>query len=85
MHYTNACRVIAYEPCNTLGPTLQTPYELPSLVSRTEPVPPPNLLQSGYRPRSCDFTAHLCTGIIHEDYKLFVNPLSKTNQFCTYL
>ena len=25
--------------------------------------------------RSCDFTAHMCTGIIHEDYKLFVNPL----------
>ena len=34
--------------------------------------------------RSCDFTAHLCTGIIHENYKLFVNPLFKTNQFCTY-
>ena len=31
-------------------------------------------------PRSCDFTAHLCTGIIHESYKLFVNPLFKTNQ-----
>ena len=25
--------------------------------------------------RSCDFTAHMCTGIIHENYKLFVNPL----------
>ena len=31
------------------------------------------------------FTAHLCKGIIHENYKLFVNPLFKTNQFCTYL
>ena len=27
--------------------------------------------------RSCDFTAHMCTGIIHENYKLFVNPLFK--------
>ena len=35
--------------------------------------------------RSCDFTAHMCTGIIHENYKLFVNPLFKTNWFCTYL
>ena len=35
--------------------------------------------------RSCDFTAHMCTGIIHENYKLFVNPLFKTNLFCTYL
>ena len=25
--------------------------------------------------RSCDFKAHLCKGIIHENYKLFVNPL----------
>ena len=35
--------------------------------------------------RSCDFTAHMCTGIIHENYKLFVNPLFKTNWLCTYL
>ena len=35
--------------------------------------------------RSCDFTAHMCTGIIHKNYKLFVNPLFKTNWFCTYL
>ena len=43
-------------------------------------------LQTPYelQSRSCDFTAHLCTGIIHENYKLFVNPLFKTNQFCTY-
>ena len=34
---------------------------------------------------SCDFTAHLCTGIIHKNYKLLVNPLFKTNQFCTCL
>ena len=27
--------------------------------------------------RSCDFTAHMCTGIILSNYKLFVNPLSK--------
>ena len=25
----------------------------------------------------------MCTGIIHENYKLFVNPLFKTNWFCT--
>ena len=35
--------------------------------------------------RSCDFTAHMCTGMIHENYKLFVNPLFKTNWFCTYI
>ena len=35
--------------------------------------------------RSCDFTAHMCTGIIHKNYKLFVNPLFKINWFCTYL
>ena len=29
--------------------------------------------------RSFDFTAHMCTGIIHKNYKLFVNPLFKTN------
>ena len=40
-------RLIAYEPCNTLDQTLQTPYELQSLVSRTKPVPSSNLLQSG--------------------------------------
>ena len=27
--------------------------------------------------RSCDFTAHMCTGIILSNYKLFVNPLFK--------
>ena len=25
--------------------------------------------------RSCDFTAHMCTGMILSNYKLFVNPL----------
>ena len=29
--------------------TLQTPYELQSVVSRTKPAPSSNLLQSGYR------------------------------------
>ena len=28
-------------------------------------------------PRSCDFTAHMCTGLILSNYKLFVNPLFK--------
>ena len=27
--------------------------------------------------RSCDFTAHMCTGMILSNYKLFVNPLFK--------
>ena len=27
--------------------------------------------------QSCDFTAHMCTGIILSNYKLFVNPLFK--------
>ena len=27
--------------------------------------------------QSCDFTAHMCTGIILSVYKLFVNPLFK--------
>ena len=27
--------------------------------------------------RSCDFTAHMCTGMILSNYKLFVNPLVK--------
>ena len=27
------------------------------------------------RTRSCDFTAHMCTGMILSNYKLFVNPL----------
>ena len=27
------------------------------------------------------FTAHLCTGIIHECYKLLVYPLSKINEY----
>ena len=35
--------------------------------------------------RSCDFTAHMCTGVIHENYKLFVNPLFKTIWFCASL
>ena len=35
--------------------------------------------------RSCDFTAHMCTRMILSNYKLFVNPLFKTNWFCTYL
>ena len=30
---------------------------------------------------SCDFTAHLCTGIIHECYKLLVYPLFKINEY----
>ena len=30
---------------------------------------------------SCDFTAHLCTGIIHECYKLLVYPLFKINKY----
>ena len=47
--HVNFCTRVGYEPCNTLDQTLQTPYELQPLVSRTEPVPPPNLLQSGYR------------------------------------
>ena len=28
-------------------------------------------------PRSCDFTAHMCTGMILSNYMLFVNPLFK--------
>ena len=39
---------------------------------------------AGGRPvfsRSCDFTAHLCTGVISWIYKLLVNPLFKTNEF----
>ena len=28
-------------------------------------------------PRSCDFTAHMCTGMILSNYKLFVNLLFK--------
>ena len=28
-------------------------------------------------PRSCDFTAHMCTGMILSNYKLFVYPLFK--------
>ena len=28
-------------------------------------------------PRSCDFTAHMCTGMILSNYKFFVNPLFK--------
>ena len=31
----------------------------------------------GTRYRSCDFTAHMCTGVIRSNYKLFVNPLFK--------
>ena len=34
-------------------------------------------LQITNYPRSCDFTAHMCTGMILSNYKLFVNPLFK--------
>ena len=30
-----------------------------------------------HNPRSCAFTAHMCTGMILSNYKLFVNPLFK--------
>ena len=33
------------------------------------------ILTTKSHPRSCDFTAHVCTAIIHENYKLFVNPV----------
>ena len=36
--------------------------------------------------RSCDFTAHMCTGMILSNYKLFVNPLFKliSIDICVY-
>ena len=30
-----------------------------------------------FEAQSCDSTAHMCTGIILSNYKLFVNPLFK--------
>ena len=35
------------------------------------------LVNQWFRSRSCDFTAHMCTGMILSNYKLFVNPLFK--------
>ena len=32
---------------------------------------------SGQISQSCDFTAHMCAGMILSNYKLFVNPLFK--------
>ena len=33
--------------------------------------------------RSCDFTAHMCTGIIHENYELFDRSCDFTAHMCT--
>ena len=47
-------------------------------------------VQSGWqyywwRSQSCDFTAHMCTGMILSIYKLFVTPLFKlTSIVCTW-
>ena len=41
----------------------------PATLLTARQVTPPNSHH-----RSCDFTAHMCTGIIHKNYKLFVNP-----------
>ena len=35
-------------------------------------------VQTGTTPRSCDFTAHMCTGMILSNYKLFVVYLDYT-------
>ena len=49
-------------------------WPLPLSSSSTTP---PSTLSSTRKSQCCDFTAHMCTGIILSIYKLFVNPLFK--------
>ena len=47
------------------------------LVTAVKPVGLKSTGAARERNRSCDFTAHMCTGIILSNYKSFVNPLFK--------